>query len=103
MGVVHIMEQTANELLEALERNDPHTVAVAQERFLQAVEEAWKRYQDGGISVNVRGLPRVMYQWVMEELPQKVKDPARWPEVRRELTRFLRTVEWVVVPRETGE
>ncbi|HEY75670.1 MAG TPA: hypothetical protein G4O00_05750 [Thermoflexia bacterium] len=102
MAVLEEMEREARELLKALERGDREAVGVAQRRFSQIITEAWDRYQRGEIEVAVRGLPRVMYQWAMEELPRQVEDPARWPEVRRELARFLRTVQWVVEPEEKG-
>ncbi len=102
MAVIGAMEEEARNLLETLERGDREAVRTAQQRFAQAVEESWRRYQEGKVVVAVRGLPRVMYQWVMEELPRQVQDPARWPEARRELARFLRTVQWVVEPEEQG-
>ncbi len=100
MAVLEEMEREARELLEALEQGNRETVEAAQRRFSRAVAEAWDRYQQGAITVTVRGLPRVMYQWAVEELPRQVQDPARWPEAQRDLARFLRTVEWVVEPRE---
>jgi len=100
MGVLDSMQEKAEELLEALEDGDGRRIEAAQQRFSQAVEAAWERYQQGGIQVATRGMPRVMYQWAVEELPQRVRDPARWPEVRRELAQFLRTMQWVVEPRE---
>ena len=103
MAVLERMEKEAKALLEALERGDRAAVDAAQRRFSQTVAEAWDRYQQGGIAVAVQGLPRVMYQWAVEELPQQVQDPAQWPKVRRELARFLRTMRWVVEPEEREE
>ncbi len=103
MVVLERMEKEAKALLEALERRDRAAVDAAQRRFSQTLAEAWDRYQQGGITVAVQGLPRVMYQWAVKELPQRVQDPARWPEVQRELKGFLRTVQWVVEPEENAE
>ena len=100
MAVLERMEKEAKALIEALDRGDHAAVAAAQCRFSDVVATAWEQYQQGRITVSVRGLPRVMYQWAVEELPQQVQDPARWPKVRRELMGFLRTVQLVVEPEE---
>lgn len=100
MAVLEMMEAAAKALLQALDQGDHAAVAAAQRRFSDAVAAAWERYQQGQIAVSVKGLPRVMYQWAVEELPHQVQDPARWPKIRRELAQFLRTVEWVIEPEE---
>lgn len=100
MSVIAAMIHEAQSLLEALKQRNPEQVEAAYQRFREAVQAAWDRYQDGKIAVSVRGLPRAMYIWAVEELPQELRDPGRWAGVERQLAQFARTVEWVVEPRE---
>lgn len=94
------MLQESQELLNAIEQGNPEAVEAGYHRFRKAVQAAWERYQQGVITVAARGLPRAMYLWVTEELPLQIRDSDRWPDVRRQLTQFIRTVQWVVEPKE---
>lgn len=100
MAVVATMLREAQSLLDAISQGDSAQVEAAYHRFRAAVEAAWDRYQRGEITTSARGLPRAMYLWATEELPQKLHDSVRRDEARRELAQFIRTVEWVVEPKE---
>lgn len=100
MTVIPAMLHEARALLDAISQGDSARIEAAHCRFREAVEAAWDRYQRGEITTSTRGLPRAMYLWAMEELPQKLQDPLRWDEARRELAQFIRTVEFVVEPKE---
>jgi len=100
MGVKRI-RRAAQDLRDALKREKEEAIREAQRRFSEAVEAAWQMYQQGRIEVEVRGLPRVMYLWAMEDLPRQIEDRSNWPQIIRELEQFLRTMDHVVEPRET--
>jgi hypothetical protein len=98
--MIEDLTKNAQQLLEALERGDPEAAKAAQEQFSRSIEEAWSRYESGEIEVAVEGLPRVMYQWTVEELPEQVEVRSSWDEALKELKRFQRTMDLVVEPRE---
>ncbi len=100
MSATEKLLQEARILLEALEQGDNGRVEDALHRFQEAIEAAWNLYQQGRINTAVRGLPKVMYMWAMEELPQMVQEPSKWPEVRRQLAQFINAVQLVVEPKE---
>lgn len=98
--VIHNLQDAANALRQALDREDPDAIQAAQINFSRSVRLAWERYQQGDVTVSVRGLPLVMYQWAVEELPEQIHDPAAWLRVHHEVGRFLRIMDLVIQPQE---
>ncbi len=98
MTPIEQIKETLAALLDAIEVGETAQVKQAQERFVQATQYAWDQYEQGKITVTMRGLPRVMYQWVTRELPEMIQDREQWPMVKRELRRFQRLLDALLDP-----
>ncbi|MBN1572109.1 MAG: hypothetical protein JW984_02815 [Deltaproteobacteria bacterium] len=75
-------------------------IASAQKSFTSAVEEAMKKYNEGKIEVQVRGLPADMHIFATRDLPKIIEDEGQWPKILKDLKRFERVMELVVEPKE---
>ena len=75
-------------------------IASAQRSFTSAVEDAMKKYNDGKIEVQVRGLPADMHLFATRDLPKLIEDEGHWPRIIKDLKRFERVMELVVEPKE---
>ena len=88
------MREAGDHLVQALASQDPELVQSAAQRFIAAVENAWRVYQQGDIVTQVRGqaLPRTMYHFAVHELPAMIAVPEKWPLAARQVRMFLNTV-----------
>ncbi|HFD39392.1 MAG TPA: hypothetical protein ENJ31_06035 [Anaerolineae bacterium] len=100
--VIRHLRDAADALRQALDQEDAKAIQDAQEEFSRAVKEAWQLYENGQLVVEMRGLPRLMYFWAVDELPERIQDPAQWLSLRRELGHFLRVMELSIKPQEVA-
>ncbi|GEM_PF-1239031 len=102
--LIQKMHETLDQLLKTIGEGDAQKAKEAQERFTQAVEEAWQSYQEGKITTHVRGkaIPRLIYLYVIHELPKVITDPKRWPEIVKELHSMEQITRTVVTPEEVN-
>ena len=100
--IIRNLKKSAEALRQALEQEDTAAIQKAHTEFSRVINAAWQQYEQGQLVVEMRGLPRLMYYWVVDELPGKIQDPAQWPSIRRELGHFLRIMELSIKPREVA-
>lgn len=99
------VKETAGRLLAALDTGEEKLIQEAQRDFSQAVEGAWQAYQRGRIQTRTvqATLPRAMYLYATRELPQEVIYFKRWPTMKREITEFLRAMDFLIAPSESSK
>lgn len=97
---MNMLSQIGNQLVISLEEKNVETVRENQELFSRFMEQMWAAYQQGEIEFHVRGqaLPRMMYLFATEELPQSITNPEQWPKLARELRNFMRMAHIMSTP-----
>ncbi len=98
--IIRNLKKSAETLRQALEQEDAAAIRKAQAEFTRAIKTAWQQYEQGQVVVEMRGLPRLMYYWAVEDLPSRAQDPTQWLSLRRELGHFLRIMEISIKPQE---
>jgi hypothetical protein len=100
--VLEQMRNALEQLQQAFEEENAQKVQQAMDEVNRTFRLAWEKYQQGDISIQVRGqaLPRTIYLFVTEELPAAVNNPTQWPDLRRKLSIIRRMIDLVVMPKE---
>ncbi|UJG43076.1 MAG: hypothetical protein K9W46_11960 [Candidatus Heimdallarchaeum endolithica] len=98
--MIERMRFYAQALISALENNQTPTICLNE--FVSSVRDAWIKFEQGQITVEISQLPRAMYMFVVEELPQVVENPLEKEKIIRELKLFLNTIDLILQPKETN-
>jgi len=92
------MRYCAQALISALENNQTHTACLNE--LISSVRDAWIKFEQGQIKVEINQLPRPMYMFVIEELPKVINDPSQKEKIIKELKLFLNTIDLILQPKE---
>ena len=99
--VIEVMKQTLEDLCNAMSNKEPMYVIIgAQQAFTTAVENAWKKFSEGKISVDFPTLPKIMYLFAVEELPLIISDEKLHDRIIKEIRLFRNTMDELIRPKE---
>lgn len=76
----------AHALYEAFDTQDTQQILTAQKNLSAAAEVLWARANnDERISGHDKAILRLLAEAAIKELPQKIQDPANYPQIKHEL------------------
>ncbi|MHA1222259.1 MAG: hypothetical protein ACTSSG_08580 [Candidatus Heimdallarchaeaceae archaeon] len=78
-------------------------VQTCMNEFIMSVNEAWLKFEQGQIDVEIRQLPKPMYMFVTQELQERIKIKEEKTKIIKELKLFLNLIAHVLNPVETEE
>ncbi len=82
---------------------DSEMIGQAQKMFLSAVQDAMTAYKNGEIQVELRNLPDVMYDFVVNDMPDlSVADRDTQLRALQKIKLFLNTMDLVICPTEVA-
>ncbi|MFX1276425.1 MAG: hypothetical protein ACFFBP_17180 [Promethearchaeota archaeon] len=102
MSILKKLEENLQILLTSI--NDEESIEKIlenQQNFTRVIEDAMEAFQKGNIKVDVsQALPKVMYGWAVNELPNEIKNPEKHARVKNQLILFMNTIENILRPEE---
>lgn len=76
----------AHALYEAIDSQSTQQILNAQHNLSAAAERIWARVADGeNVSNQDKAVVRLLVEGAIKELPQKIQDPANYPQIQRDL------------------
>ncbi|MHA1771057.1 MAG: hypothetical protein ACTSYL_13070 [Candidatus Thorarchaeota archaeon] len=104
MSRIDAMRDACSHLRDLIEQGaDCESIGQAQKDFLSAVNEAMIAYKNGEIQVGLRSLPEVMYDFVVNDLPDLcVADRETLLRSLQKIKLFLNTMDLVIRPTEVA-
>ncbi|MCF2137372.1 MAG: hypothetical protein K9W43_09075 [Candidatus Thorarchaeota archaeon] len=104
MTPIDAMREACRYLRDLIEQDaDCESIGRAQKAFLATVREAMVAYKNGEIKVDLRSLPEVMYDFVMNDLPDLcVANRETLLRSLQKIKLFLNTMDLVIKPTEVA-
>ena len=82
----------ATNLLDAIESNDDAKTLIAQQEFTDTLTTLWNLAEVIAIDPKLKAVSRLVVGWAMDELPTQIQNPANYPEIKRQLKIFRRSL-----------
>ena len=86
------LDGLAEELIAALESGDREKILSAQKPFTDSISVFWNVLDQSDIAPKHKSVPRLVAGWAMNELPQKIQDPANDAEIKNQLSVFRKSL-----------
>ncbi|MHA1245738.1 MAG: hypothetical protein ACTSPE_00145 [Candidatus Thorarchaeota archaeon] len=104
-GKIDAIRESCCYLMELIEnRADCEETGRAQLAFKRAVDEAMEAYKRGEIAVDMRTIPTVMHDFVMNDMPDLCSaDRETLARSLKKIHLFLNTMDLLVRPSEVAE
>ena len=93
----------AKQLISSLELNQKDRIESCLNEFVSSTIEAWNKFEDGKIGVNIKQLPKPMYLFVTQDLPKEINNLEVRDKLIKKLKLFVNTVEVTLNPKEETE
>lgn len=87
-AAIQKIAELAHTLYQALDAPSPDTQQIlsAQQNLTAVVETAWTRVDnDANLTGHDKAIARLLTEAAIKELPQKIQDPANYPEIKHSL------------------
>ena len=95
------MDELIHELIDTINKKLNHKKIIEiQQKFTQIINDAMNAYKKGEITVNVKSLPLVMYEWAANELPIEIQNHNNFKKIKNQLVLFHNTIEHILNPHE---
>jgi hypothetical protein len=87
-----LLDGLAEKLIDALESSDREKILSAQKSFADSISVFWNVLDQSDIAPKHKSVPRLVAGWAMNELPQKIQDPANDAETKHQLSVFRKSL-----------
>ncbi|GAP12752.1 hypothetical protein LARV_00488 [Longilinea arvoryzae] len=85
-AAIQKITELARALYEALDGQDTRQILSAQQALSAAAEAMWSRVNaDENISHPDKAIVRLLAEAAIQELPEKIHDPANYPQIKHDL------------------
>jgi hypothetical protein len=75
----------AHQLYEAIENGNREQILAAQSELSTFADAIWQRIDHAEISPKEKAIARLLAEMAIKELPEKIQDPANYPEIKHKL------------------
>lgn len=86
------LDGLAEKLIVSLESGDREKILSDQKIFTDSIFTFWSVLDQSDIAPKHKSVPRLVAGWAINELPQKIQDPASDAEIKRQLSVFRKSL-----------